>query len=171
VKVLNIHERVLDASIARVGELIDSLASANDRLWPIDRWIPMRFDRPLGTGAVGGHGPIRYTVESYVPGNCIQFRFSGPAGFVGVHYFETKPAKEGKVWLRHVIDMQVQGRALLLWAIIVCPLHNALMEDALDRAEEHATGKQLPKRKLSAWVRLVRWAMVRRQSRKGSKAG
>ena len=162
---------MLDASTARIGELIDSLGSANDRLWPVDRWVPMRFDRPLGVGAVGGHGPIHYTVESYVPGECIRFRFTEPTGFVGVHYFETKPAEEGKVWLRHVIDMQVRGRALWPWAIVIRPLHDALMEDALDRAEEYATGKQLPKRELPAWVRLVRWAMTRRQSRKVEKAG
>jgi hypothetical protein len=59
--VINIHERVLDASIFEIGKLIDGLASANDKLWPHDRWPAMKFDRPLSVGAIGGHGPIRYT--------------------------------------------------------------------------------------------------------------
>jgi hypothetical protein len=66
--VVNVHERMLDASITEIGKLIDTLASAEDKLWPRDRWPAMKFDRPLSVGAVGGHGPIRYTVESYQPG-------------------------------------------------------------------------------------------------------
>jgi hypothetical protein len=160
-KVLNIHDRVLDAPAAKVGELIDSLASTHDLLWPIDRWPPMRFDRPLGVGAVGGHGPIGYTVESYMPGNRIQFRFTKPTAFHGIHYFEIEPAGDGKVKLRHVIDMQVRGRGVCIWAVIR-PLHDALVEDALDRAEIFI-GKQLPERKLSAWVRFVRRVIHGRQ--------
>lgn len=46
-RVENIHERALNAPVEKVGELIDSLASANDLLWPVDRWPAMQFDRPL----------------------------------------------------------------------------------------------------------------------------
>ena len=60
-KIQNIHERVLDAPAGKVGALIDSLAAADDLLWPTDRWPPMQFDRALGVGASGGHGPIRCT--------------------------------------------------------------------------------------------------------------
>jgi len=80
-RVLNIHERALDATAEKVGLLIDGLGSANDLLWPVDRWPAMRLDRPLGVGAVGGHGPIRYCVESYSPGRSVQFRFIEPRGF------------------------------------------------------------------------------------------
>ena len=37
--------------------------------------------------------------------------------------------------LRHVIDMRVLGLARLSWPAIYSPLHDALIEDALDRAE------------------------------------
>ena len=154
-KVVNIHERVLDGSVEQVGRVIDTLASPNDLLWPIDRWPAMKFDRPLGVGAVGGHGPVRYTVESYVPGQNIQFRFTEPNGFLGTHRFEVEPTEGGKALLRHVIEMQVSGRAFWIW-LVIRPLHDALLEDALDHAEA-SLGKQRPQRKWSCWVKFVRW--------------
>jgi hypothetical protein len=164
VRVVNIHERILDASAERVGQLIDSLASADDRLWPHDRWPAMCFDRPLGVGAVGGHGPIGYVVESYAPGRGVRFLFTKPEGFVGIHRFETEPIGPTKTKLRHVIDMQTNGKAALAWAIAIRPLHDALLEDLLDRAER-ATGAKPPARKWSRWVRVIRWAMRRRSRR------
>jgi hypothetical protein len=46
VKILNIHERIIDGSVEQVGRLIDSLSSSNDLLWPIDRWTPMKAQEP-----------------------------------------------------------------------------------------------------------------------------
>jgi hypothetical protein len=162
-RIINVHQRILNAPAEQVGRLIDGLASDDDRLWPCDRWPPMRFDRPLGVGASGGHGPIRYVVESYTPGRRIQFRFIDPAGFVGVHFFEVVPLEAAKTILRHTIEMQSSGLIWLAWLIAIRPMHGALLKDALDRAEAF-TGKQLPKRKLSCWVRLMRRIMSRRRS-------
>ncbi|MDQ3135435.1 MAG: hypothetical protein M3Q76_11655, partial [Acidobacteriota bacterium] len=64
----NVHERILQSPFAAAGELIDKLASRDDLLWPRERWPAMKLDRPLGVGAKGGHGPIRYVVEAYEPG-------------------------------------------------------------------------------------------------------
>lgn len=163
-KILNIHERIIDGSVEQMGRLIDSLSSSNDLLWPIDRWPPMKFDRPLSVGAAGGHGPIRYTIESYQPGHNIRFRFTEPKGFVGTHRFEVKPTADGKALLRHIIDMQVSGKALPIWLVVIRPLHDALLEDALDRAEI-AVGKQVPQRQWSCWVKAVRWLMKRKNAR------
>ena len=160
-KVINIHDRVIDGSVEQVGKLIDSLATPNDLLWPIDRWVPMKFDRPLGVGAVGGHGPIRYTVESYKPGHNIRFRFTEPRGFLGTHRFEVEPTADGKALLRHVIEMQITGRAFFTW-IVIRPLHDALMEDALDHAEA-SLGKRMSERRWSCWVKVVRWVIRQRQ--------
>ena len=162
-KAVNIHQRLINGSVEQVGRLIDSLATPNDLLWPIDRWPAMKFDRPLGFGAVGGHGPIRYTVESYQPGHTICFRFTEPRGFVGVHRFEMEPTADGKALLRHVIEMQVTGRAFFTW-IVIRPLHDALLEDALDHAEA-TLGKQMPERKWSCWVKVVRCVIRRRHQK------
>ena len=61
-EVLNIHEREIDATYEQVGALIDSLSSEEDCLWPNHSWPRMKFDRPLGIGADGGHirGQISY---------------------------------------------------------------------------------------------------------------
>jgi hypothetical protein len=105
--VVNVHERVLNASMTEIGKLIDDLASADDKLWPHDRWPAMKFDRPLSVEAVGGHGPIRYMVESYQPGQRIQFRFTRPKGFLGSHRFEVEKVEGEKAKLRHIIEMRV----------------------------------------------------------------
>lgn len=86
--VLNIHKRKLEADPTAVGALLDSLSSPEDRLWPRHAWPRMAFDRPLEVGARGGHGPIRYVVEAYTPGQSIRFRFIGPSGFDGFHGYE-----------------------------------------------------------------------------------
>ena len=70
----NVRERQLGAPAGVVGPLIDSLTGPDDRLWPHELWPRMRFDRPLGVGARGGHGPIRYRVEECVPGSRILYR-------------------------------------------------------------------------------------------------
>jgi hypothetical protein len=132
-QVCNVHERLFPLPSALVGALIDSLASRDDRLWPRDKWPPMRFDRPLAVGAAGGHGPIRYFVEEYRPGQSVLFRFSAPRGFNGTHCFEVED-RQGTTVLRHVLEMRAAGRAVLRWLLYIRPLHDACIEDCLDRA-------------------------------------
>jgi hypothetical protein len=133
--IVNVHERVLAASAAEVGKLLDSLASSNDRLWPTQSWPAMRFDGPLAKGAIGGHGPIRYTIEEYFPGQVIWFRFTAPKGFVGLHGFEVVPQGDNATLLRHSLNMSTQWPATFTWPIMYRPMHDALIEDALTQAE------------------------------------
>jgi len=134
-RVLNIHERKLSAPASDAGKLIDSLATADDLLWPKQTWPPMKFDRPLSMGVTGGHGPIRYSVEGYTPGTSICFRFLGPKGFDGTHRYELIDAKQGGVVLRHTLQMTTHGRALVSWPLLFRPMHDALIEDSLACAE------------------------------------
>ena len=162
----NIHERSLNASSEQVGKLIDSLASRHDLLWPHNSWPPMKFDRPLSIGAIGGHGPIRYLVETYLPGQSVSFRFLGPKGFDGYHCFEILNTSNDNTVLRHTLRMAIRGRAIVTWPLIFRPMHNALIEDSLACAE---ASMGLPSTVLpwSLWVRLLRWVIsggrVRRQ--------
>lgn len=157
-EVLNVHQRALPAEPDVVGALLDSLASAQDRLWPRICWPAMRLDRPLAPGAVGGHGPIRYVVDAYRPGQLVRFRFLGPRGFVGHHWLEVLPQGAGGTVLRHTIRMRPQGLARLTWPLAIRPLHDALLEDALARAEA-AIGTMPQVRPWSRWVRLLRWVL------------
>jgi hypothetical protein len=156
-KVLNIHERMLNASPVEVGSLIDSLASDYDLLWPKHSWPRMEFDRPLSIDATGGHGPIRYFVEAYKPGQSIRFRFLGPKGFEGCHSYEVI-AEGDKIILRHTLEMQVHGSVFVTWSLVFCPMHNALIEDSLACAEA-SLGLTPTVRPWSPWVRLLRWAL------------
>lgn len=111
-RVLNIHQRELAVSPERVGALIDSLSSGEDLLWPKQAWPRMTFDRPLGVGAAGGHGPVRYFVEAYTPGRSVKFRFTGPKGFNGHHGYEVVSAAGQSCVLRHTLEMALHGPAL-----------------------------------------------------------
>lgn len=153
---VNVHERVIPASVDAVGRMIDTLGSSGDRIWPHERWPALKLDRPLQVGAAGGHGPIRYRVESYEPGRRVRFRFLSPEGFVGTHGFDVEDAGEGAGKLRHVIEMQTVGRAVLKWFLIIRPLHDALLEDALDKVEG-AFRDVGPSRVWSHRVVFLRW--------------
>ena len=136
--VRNVHERLIPTPLppAAVGHrLIDNLAGREDALWPRERWPPMRLDRALGPGAAGGHGPIRYSVEDHEPGRSVRFRFTAPRGFVGTHGFDVEAVAPGTIRVRHTLEMRLRGGARLSWPLLFRPLHDALIEDALDRAE------------------------------------
>jgi hypothetical protein len=163
-KVRNVHERELHAGPDRVGALIDSLASRDDVLWPTHAWPRMEFDRALSVGARGGHGPIRYFVEAYVPGESIQFRFTGPRGFDGFHGCERITTTADTVVLRHTLEMTTHGLAVLSWPLVYRPLHDALIEDFLAAAE--ASLGQAPRiQPWSLWVRGLRWVVSRGKAR------
>lgn len=157
-QVLNVHERRFDAAPKRLGALLDSLASDADQLWPKHWWPRMAFDRPLGVGARGGHGPIRYVVEHYTPAESITFRFTGPNGFNGVHGYEIVASFERSAILRHTLRMRTHGLAIIAWPLVYRPLHDALIEDSLTRAQV-ALGHNPTLRAWSRWVRLLRWMM------------
>jgi polyketide cyclase/dehydrase/lipid transport protein len=166
-RVRNVHQRLLPGPPERVGALIDELASPADRLWPSDRWPAIRLDRPLRPGAEGGHGSIRYRVEAYQPGRRVTFRFTGMPGVDGGHRLEAEPAGEGVV-LRHAMELRVGGRMLVTWPLVLRPLHDAMLEDLLDRAELAVTGSVARPARWSVRVRLVRGgsARVRRLRRR-----
>ena len=175
-RIRNVHERRLAVPGSDVASLIDGLAGADDRLWPHDKWPSMRFDRPLEVGAIGGHGPVRYRVSEYTPGQRIAFQFRKneglTRGFDGGHCFDVEE-RGGQSVLRHVVEADSPLPAYLRWLFLVGPLHDALLEDALDRAVI-ATGGQLAEPSAwSPWVKLLRGiagakSRKERQQTKGS---
>lgn len=158
-KVVNVHQRLLHATPAQVGALIDSLSSPHDVLAP-PQWPRMKFDRPLGVGADGGHGPIRYFVESHVPGQMIRFRFRAPRGFDGWHGIEVLEATAAHCVLEHRVEMRTHGLGLLSWHLVFRFMHDAYMEDALSQAQA-AVGNEPRQVRWSPYVRLLRWFAAR----------
>ncbi len=151
----NVHERTVRATPDEASALLDKLASREDMLWPRQDWPPMRLDRPLGVGATGGHGPIRYEVTAYEPGRPVTFQFRAPKGFTGSHRLDVESVAGGSR-IRHVLSMDTRGVARITWPLFFRPLHDALIEDALDRAEEALTGALGEKARWSLWVRGLR---------------
>ena len=170
-KIWNAHERRLDAPPERVGAILDTLSSKNDRLWPGDRWPPMRFNAPLRLGARGGHGPIRYAVSAYVPGRIAEFQFDGTgltAKWDGRHLFEVIP-RRSHVILRHTVDAACDPRTWLTWFFVIRPMHDACLEDAFDRAESGlGIGPKRPAR-WGLWVRLMRRMAAKKATRSAGK--
>ena len=164
-RIHNVHERRLPAPVDRVGRLLDGLGATPDPLWPTEHWPAMRFDRPLAPGADGGHGPIRYRVEEHEPGRRVRFRFTGPPGLTGTHEFAVLEAPGGCV-LCHTIDGRTSGHMLAAWPLVLRPLHDALLEDVLDKAEAAVTGRPPAPAAWSWWVRRLRARAARASARR-----
>jgi len=162
-QVLNIHSCKLEVSADKVGALLDSLSSSDDPLWPWHLWPQMKFDRPLSVGARGGHGPIRYTVAKYEPGKLVKFCFTGPRGFDGYHGYEVIEIGKVTTELRQTLKMNTHGPALFSWPFLFCPLHDALIEDSLTKAQL-SLGFSSDIHKWSLWVRCLRWILSRGKS-------
>ena len=162
-KIYNIHKRIINRPINQVGPFLDSLSSPRDKLWPYEKWPPMKFDRELREGAKGGHGPIRYYVKHYKPGKKVIFEFTGPSGFHGQHFFELEMKEPKSTIIRHAIDMKIKGQALIAWPMLFRPLHDALIEDSFDKLETNLSLS--PKNNSwSSWVKLLRWALKRKRA-------
>ncbi len=149
-KVRNVHSRQL-ASNPKNGQLIDQLSSSHDILWAHERWMPMEFPKGLHLGSRGGHGSIRYDIEAYTKGQSITFRFTAPKGFDGWH----KLTLDANNIMTHEINCQAIGSAIWLWWLIR-PIHDAVIEDCLDKAEAFAAAREVKPRQWSLWVRFLR---------------
>lgn len=150
----NVHGRRIAAPPDTLAPLLDQLGSPADRLWPRSLWPPMRLDRGLEPGSRGGHGPIRYHVTAHVPGRLVEFEFD--RWYDGFHRFEIEPAPDGGSVMRHVLEGNPTGIMRLGWPLAFRWLHDALVEDALDRAEAEASGMEWRRRRWPAHVRALR---------------
>lgn len=158
--VRNVHRRTVAAPIGQVGPLLDTLGGPADRWWP-RRWPPMRLDPGLDVGARGGHGPIRYVVTAHHPGRLAEFTFTAPRGLHGTHTFRLVPVDAGTTLLEHRIEARTSASVRLGWPLVLRPLHDALMEDCLDRVEREVGSGPARAARWTPWVRLLR-AVTRR---------
>ncbi len=143
-KVRSVHERTLTASPAEVGALLDD----PDRMWPRDRWPALGPE---------GIGFLRHVPLDHQPGGPRRFRITGPSGFTGWHGWEV--AANGATMLRHVVEAECRGWARLAWPLVIRPIHNAMHEDVLDRAEAVLGSGRPPTREWPRRVRFLRWAI------------
>lgn len=150
------HARDLDAGADEVGRLVAALGSDHDVLWPNDRWPGTRieFDRPLGPGARGGHGVIRYSVEAYEPGRRVVFRFDPGTGLDGTHGFDVEPLDGGRTRLVHTLDARVEGTTRLMRPLLL-RMHDTLIGQLLDNAERATGGHVEHPTRMPLWMRAL----------------
>jgi len=125
----------------------------------------MILDHPLEVGARGGHSLIRYQVTEYLPGRRVEFEFEPMQHlnkFVGRHYFEIVPRKEHTI-LRHTIDVEIDFPTWIYWKIFIERIHDAVIEDAFDKAEKNAGIASSRPARWSHYVRLLRWLRSRKR--------
>ena len=167
----NVHERVVAADVDRVGELLDGLGRPGDRLWPSPPWPPMRLDAPVAVGVRGRHASIRYEVSAYVPGRRVEFTFAPSSGARGTHTFTATPLGPDGTLLRHELAARMVGSMRLGWPLAVRWLHDVVLEDLLDRAEDAVGAPPRRRARHPVWVRLIRRAQRVRRSVKALPVG
>ncbi|GAB2518772.1 SRPBCC family protein [Nocardia heshunensis] len=153
----NIHERELPVSAKEAGALLDTVAEPGNMLWPAEHWPAMKLDRPLQVGADGGHGAIRYTCTAYEPGRLAEFTFPAGGLLTGAHTLEIVDRGESGCVMRHLIVAEAHDpRGWLMWTVAVRWLHDAVVEDMLDRAATAVGHPPAEPARWSPWVRLLR---------------
>ncbi|MFI5609301.1 SRPBCC family protein [Amycolatopsis sp. NPDC051903] len=148
--VYNVHARRFP--VPGAGELLDDVT---ERLWPAQDWPPMEFAGPLAPGTPGGHGPVRYVVESFHAGQSLRCRFTAPQGIDGFHEFLVRET-DGGCELEHVLAARLHGAARITWPLFWRPMHDAVLEQVLDGAELALTGEIQHPVRWSPYVRLLR---------------
>ena len=160
--VWNVHERALGVPAERAGALIDGLGGSTDRLWPAPPWPAMRLDRPVAVGAPGGPRAIRYAVAAHEPRRRVEFVLDPRAGADGTHTFTVRPMGDDWCLLRHEMRIRLTGRLRLAWPLAVRWMHDALLEDLLDRAQDAVGDPPARRNRHSGWVRVLRWLWTSR---------
>ncbi|HEX9111676.1 MAG TPA: hypothetical protein VF845_09375, partial [Terriglobales bacterium] len=86
----------------------------------------------------------------------VRFRFTAPRGFAGYHEFSVVGSAPLGCRLSHILKMEVTGPALLSWPLIFRPVHDALIEDSLTKAQR-SLGESAEAKGWSLRVRTLRW--------------
>ena len=156
--VVNIHKRIIDQPKFEVAKLLKTLSTKDDKVWPNKNWPDMRFINGIKVGAKGGHGIIRYSVEEYILGDLVVFKFLKPKGFNGIHKLEIQEIDTITSEVKHSIIMKTEGLASLQWVFIIRWLHDALIENAFDTIENNFL--EVEKfTKWSLWVHIWRYIL------------
>ncbi|MBU3060479.1 SRPBCC family protein [Nocardia sp. NEAU-G5] len=158
----NIHQRELPVPAQEVGALLDTVAEPGNPLWPADHWPALVLDRPLQVGADGGHGTNRYTCTAYEPGRAVEFTFGPSMPFTGTHTFEIIDRGERGCVVRHLVVARASEiRGWILWTFAIRWLHDAVLEELLDRAATTVGHPPTEPARWSPWVRMLRTSLDR----------
>ncbi|MFF0204553.1 DUF2867 domain-containing protein [Streptomyces sp. NPDC005017] len=136
----NVHERIIEAPAETVGALLDRLATSDDPLFPTPVWPAMVLDRPLGVGADGGHGRIRYKVTCYEPGRSVRFDTTGDGLGAGYHRFDIETLGPDRCRISHILEVTTSAAKFTFFKLAIEPVHDTMVEEIFDNAERAALG-------------------------------
>ena len=156
--VINVHECLVPEPASRVGESLDRIGSDAATWWPSPAWPALVPDAPLALWVRGRHGPIRYQVTEYIPGRSVEFTFDERAGLRGTHRFDVIPQDSESCLVRHAVKGRTTGTMRLVWPLAMRWLHDAVVEDLMDRVATDAGHPPTQRARWSWWVRLIRRA-------------
>lgn len=160
--VRNIHQREYPVPAEQVGALLARAAEPDSPVWP-PGWPALVLDRPLGVGADGGHGLIRYRCTEWVPGRRVQFTLVPGSFLTGTHTFDVLDGKwPDSSILRHEIDARLRGMGYILWPVAIRWIHDAMIEAILDRTAVSLGHPPVTPARPSRWVTFLRKVMSRR---------
>jgi hypothetical protein len=100
---------------------------------------------------------MKYFVTDNQQNNSITFQFD-LKGFDGFHKFKLTELETGKTELLHIIEMNTNGFSTIKWSLAIRWLHDAYIEDALDKVENYFT-KDKKSSEWSWWVKILRKIM------------
>jgi hypothetical protein len=161
VAVHNVHSRRVAADVDAAGALLDGLARSGDRLWPAQDWMPIWLDGPTEVGTTGGHGPARWRIVGHQPGRWIRCALTGPPFLVGFHEFTVRPDGPGAAVVEHLLALRLGALGWAVYPLVFRPLHDYVIEQALDRAQQHLTGSVGRSTVAGPGTRMLRWLMTR----------
>ena len=83
---------------------------------------------------------------SHEPGRSVTFEFLGrPRGLHGHHQFVVQGTGPASCVLWHLTDLEPRFPMTVTWRLFWRPLHDALIEDALAKAQEAGGGSGAPR--------------------------
>lgn len=161
-KILNVHKRIINQPLNTVADLLSTMSTSSDKVWPTENWPRMTFDDGIKVGAKGGHGPIKYDVEIYDPNKLIQFRFTQPRGFNGIHRFDLRNISNHQTEIKHTIDVKASLIGTFQWVFYIKWLHNALIKDGFNKLENHFSGSK-KSTEWNWWVKFLRALLTKKK--------
>jgi hypothetical protein len=146
---LNVHRRMIDASVDEIRPWIESAWTGTDRdIFPRDVIRSWRKNPP-GIDPLAlvpnvtrvGHGMFSFRFDSW-DGTFWRVRVESKE-HLGWHGFDLRPVGE-RTEITHTLEMDLKGKARVLWPALMNPIHDWCVEAIFDRLEEALRTGKIP---------------------------
>ena len=158
----NEHRRTVRATPGRAAFLLDEIAEPGNAYWPSDRLASPADGPPAGRRRHRRARPRPVLVHGLRTGTAGGVHLRARHRGIGTHTFDVLdgPTRDTCV-LRHVISGRTHGLGVLAWPLAIRWLHDAVLEEMLDRAAVVLGDPPATPARWSPYVRLLRMAAGR----------